>query len=86
MGRIERTEIFGRHVICATASSSLNPASVPRWDVQVSALERGTQPDGPLKRFPTIERALVDPNSVLEQALRDVRRRLLDEEASNTPR
>ena len=39
MDRIERTELFGRHVICATACRAQRPWLPRRWEVRVTALE-----------------------------------------------
>jgi hypothetical protein len=76
MDRIERTELFGRHVICATACRAPRPDSHRRWEVRVSALELGSEPDAPLLRFP-VEAQPDDPAAALEAAIRSARRQLM---------
>ena len=76
MDRIERTELFGRHVICATACRAQRPWLPPRWEVRVLALELGSRPDAPLLRFPVGERQ-DDPAAALEAAIRSARRQLM---------
>jgi len=72
MGRIERTEVFGRHIICATASRS--PDSRKRWRVSVSAVELGGAANTPMLQFPTLEQD--DPATGLESAIQGARKQL----------
>jgi len=76
MDRIERTELFGRHVICATACRAQRPWLPRRWEVRVTALELGSKPDAPLLRFPVGE-PQDDPAAALEAAIRSARRQLM---------
>ena len=76
MDRVERTEVFGRHVICATASRVPRPG-FNSWEVQVSALEFGSKPDAPLLRFGAQEQVQDDPGTALDAALRKARRELM---------
>ena len=77
MDRIERTELFGQHVICATASSSSRPGSGRRWEIRVSAMELGSKPDAPLLQFRIDPQDQADPASAVDEALRDARRQLI---------
>jgi hypothetical protein len=73
MERIERTEIFGRHVISAIARSG------PRrtWEVDVAAMALGGGLDTPLVRFsPPVQAHGGDPNIAIEAALEEARREL----------
>ena len=81
MDRVERTELFGRHVICATASRSPRPG-VSGWEVLVSAVEFGSTPDAPLLRFASHEPVQDDPDAALDAALRQVRRQLMASEGA----
>ena len=81
MARVERTELFGRHVICATASRLPRSGSAG-WEVLVSALECGSKPDTPLLRFAAQEQVLDDPNAALDAALRKARRHLMASDAA----
>jgi hypothetical protein len=76
MARVERTELFGRHVICATASRLPRSGSTG-WEVLVSALECGSKTDAPLLRFAAQEQVQDDPNAALDAALRKARRQLM---------
>jgi hypothetical protein len=86
MDRVERTELFGRHVICATASRLPRPG-FNSWEVQVSALEFGSKPDAPLLRFGAHEQVQDDPGTALDAALREARRQLMaaDDAARTAP-
>jgi hypothetical protein len=75
MDRIERTEIFGRHVLSATATAS-SVGSGKRWEVRVSALELGGGRDAPLLRFPVAQSSQDEPLSAVDAALQDARARL----------
>jgi hypothetical protein len=79
MDRVERTELFGRHVICATASR-LPRAGFNSWEVLVSALEFGSKPDAPLLRFGAQEQVQDDPRTALDAALRKARCELMASE------
>jgi hypothetical protein len=81
MDRVERTELFGRHVICATASRAPRPG-FNGWEVLVSALEFGSKPDAPLLRFAPVEQAQDDPSAALDAALRKARRQLMAAEGA----
>jgi hypothetical protein len=77
MERIERTEIFGRHVISAIARSA--PGGGPRrmWEVDVAALALGGGLDAPLVRFSSPKQAHDgDPSIAIEAALEEARREL----------
>jgi hypothetical protein len=77
MERIERTEIFGRHVISAIARSA--PGGGPRrmWEVDVAAMALGGGLDTPLVRFSPPRRAQGgDPSGAIEAALEEARREL----------
>jgi len=72
MARIERTEVFGGHIICATASMA--PGSRKRWRVSVSAVELGGAADRPMLEFPTLEQD--DAATALESAIQRARKQL----------
>jgi hypothetical protein len=77
MERIERTEIFGRHVISAIARSA--PGGGPRrmWEVDVAAMALGGGLDTPLVRFaPPVRAQEGDPSIAIEAALAEARREL----------
>ena len=76
MDRIERTELFGQHVICATAYRTLRKGVSRGWEVQVSAMELGAKPDTPLLRFPVDRQDHADPDGAVDTALRVARRHL----------
>jgi len=84
MDRIERTELFGRHVICATACRAQGPWLPRRWEVQVSALELGSEPDAPLLRF-SVDKQHDDPAAALEAAIRSARRQLMAAAGTASP-
>lgn len=73
MDRIERTEIFGSHIISATIRSARGSIG---WEVDVAALPLGGGPETPLRRFPSARRDGRDPREVLEAALTEARREL----------
>jgi hypothetical protein len=74
MQRMERTEIFGRHIISATACSARGGGS---WQVDVAAVVLGKETDAPLVRFSPPMRIPEDPNAALEAALEGARRELV---------
>lgn len=73
MDRIERTEIFGSHIISATIRSARQSVG---WEVDVAALPLGGGPQAPLLRFSPARREGRDAREVLEAALTDARREL----------
>jgi hypothetical protein len=74
MGRIERTEVFRRHIICATACLSPGAGSRRRWRVSVSAVELGGAGNTPMLQFPTLEQD--DPATALDSAIQSARKQL----------
>jgi len=74
MARIERTEVFGRHIICATASMAPGAHPRKRWRVSVSAVELGGAVDRPMLEFPTLEQD--DAATALELAIQRARKEL----------
>jgi len=74
MARIERTEVFGGHIICATAYLSQGAGSRKRWRVSVSAVELGGAADRPMLEFPTLEQD--DAATALESAIQRARKEL----------
>ena len=74
MNRFEKTELFGEHVISATASREPNSGAAPRWELRVSALRIGGQPDAPLLQFPIAQQDQEDPGEALDAALSEARR------------
>jgi hypothetical protein len=77
MDRLERTELFGEHVICATASRSSRPGLGGHWEIRVSAMELGSRPDAPLLQFPIGLQDQEDPTIAIADALRDARLHLI---------
>lgn len=75
MDRIERTQVFGRHVICATATA-LRPGGGKRWEVRVSAMKLDSGPETPMLRFPVEQQYPDEPTKAVEVALSDARARL----------
>ena len=74
MNRIERTEIFGDHVICATACRLSRAGPRARWKVRVSAVELGAGVSEPMLQFPTSERE--DAAAALDAAIQSARKEL----------
>ena len=74
MERFERTEIFGRHIISATADSDGFGGS---WEVDVAAVVIGGETDAPLVRFSPPVRIPDDPSAALDDALERARRELV---------
>jgi len=72
MDRLEKTELFGEHVISATASR--DTGATPRWELRVSALRIGGQPDAPLLQFPIAQQDQEDPAEALDAAMSEARR------------
>lgn len=79
MKRLERTEIFGRHVISATAVSVQGAGVNDRWEIDVAAVALGRETDAPLVRFAAPERIAKDPGMALEAAVQRARRALIAE-------
>jgi hypothetical protein len=77
MERMERTEIFGRHVISATARSMVGGGTNDVWEVDVAAVILGHETDAPLVRFAAPERISRDPSTALEAAVQSARRALI---------
>jgi hypothetical protein len=75
MDRIERTEIFGRHVLSATVTAA-SVGSGTRWEVRVTAVELGGGCDAPMMRFPIAQSNQDEPLSAVDAALQDARARL----------
>ena len=73
MARIERTEVFGRHIICATACMAPSAGFPNRWRVSVSAVELGGAVNRPMLEFPTLEQD--DP--ALDAAIQRARKQLV---------
>ena len=74
MNRIERTEIFGDHVICATACRLSRAGPRARWKVRVSAVELGAGVNKPMLQFPTSERE--DAAAAMDSAIQNARKEL----------
>ena len=74
MNRIERTEIFGHHVICATACRLSRAEPRTRWKVRVSAVELGAGVNEPMLQFPTSERE--DAAAALDAGIQNARKEL----------
>ena len=74
MDRFEKTELFGEHVISATASRGPDTGATPRWELRVSALRIGGQPDAPLLQFPIAQQDQEDPADALDAAMSEARR------------
>ena len=74
MQRMERAEIFGRHIISVTARSTAGGDS---WEVDVAAVVLGKETDAPLVRFSPPERIREDLDAALEAALEGARRELV---------
>jgi hypothetical protein len=81
MERVERTEIFGRHVISATARSTSGGGTNDAWEVDVAAVVLGRETDAPLVRFAAPERTSRDPSTALEAAVQVARRALSADES-----
>jgi hypothetical protein len=80
MERMERTEIFGRHVISATARILSDGGPNGVWEVDVAAVLLGHETDAPLVRFAAPERISRDPGTALEAAVQTARRTLIASE------
>jgi hypothetical protein len=80
MERIERTEIFGRHVISAIVRSVPAAGANEVWEVDVAAVALGYGTDTPLMRFASPERIAENPIAALDAAVQAARRRLIAEE------
>jgi hypothetical protein len=80
MKRMERTEIFGRHVISATARSMGGGGASDVWAVDVAAVLLGHESDAPLVRFAAPERISRDPSTALDAAVQTARRALIASE------
>jgi hypothetical protein len=78
---MERTEIFGRHVISATARSKPGGGANNVWEVDVAAVVLGHEADAPLVRFAAPERISRDPSTALEAAIQTARRALSADES-----
>ena len=74
MNRIERTEIFGHHVICATACRLSHAGPRARWKVRVSAVELGAGMNEPMLQFPASERE--DAAAAMDAAIQNARNEL----------
>jgi hypothetical protein len=74
MDRFEKTELFGDHVIAATLSREPDAGANPRWELRVSALPIGGQPDAPLLQFPIAQQDPDDPTEALDAAVNEARR------------
>ena len=74
MDRFEKTELFGEHVISATASREPDRGATPRWELRVSALRIGGEPDAPLLQFPIAQQDQEDPAEALDAAVNEARR------------
>jgi hypothetical protein len=81
MERMERTEIFGRHVISATARISSGGSINGVWEVDVAAVPLGHETDAPRVRFAAPERISRDPGTALEAAVQTARRALSADES-----
>jgi len=75
MDRIERTRVFGRHVICATATA-VPRGRDKRWEVSVSAMKLNSGLETPLLRFPVAQQYPDEPTRAVDVALRDACARL----------
>ena len=85
MERIERTEIFGRHVIPAIALSAAGVGSRRVWEIDVAAMERGSGANLPLVRLSPSRRTFGgDLGNAIEAAIEEVRR-VLDSIGSRFP-
>lgn len=73
MDRIERTELFGQHVISATAFRAAG-ADLGRWEIRASAVPIGGQPDAPLVRVAVAQQDHEDASGMLDAAFREARR------------
>lgn len=80
MERMERTEVFGRHVISATARSTRGAGASDLWEVDVAAVALGHEVDAPLVRFAAPEQFAKDPRTALEAAIQSARRALTAKE------
>jgi hypothetical protein len=80
MERMERTEIFGRHIISATARSVRSAEAHGVWEVDVAAVALGHETDSPLVRFAAPERTSRDPSTALDAAIEAARRALIAKE------
>ena len=74
MDRFEKTELFGEHVIAATVSREPDTYAHPRWELRVSAMRIGGQPDAPLLQFPIAQQDQEDPAEALDAAMSEARR------------
>jgi len=74
MNRIERTEIFGDHVICATACRLSRAGPRARWKVRVSVVELGAGVNQPMLQFPASERE--DAVAAMDSAIQNARKEL----------
>jgi hypothetical protein len=81
MARMERTEIFGRHVISAIVRSMPGGGTNDVWEVDVAAVVLGRETDAPLVRFAAPGRITNDPNTALEAALQRARLALIASES-----
>jgi hypothetical protein len=81
MERMERTEIFGQHVVSATARSKPGEGANNVWEVDVAAVVLGHEADAPLVRFAAPERISRDPSTALEAAIQTARRALSADES-----
>jgi hypothetical protein len=80
MERMERTEIFGRHVISAAARSVRGKGASKVWEVDVAAVALGRETDSPLVQFAVPDRLSKDPITALDAAVQQARRALIAEE------
>jgi hypothetical protein len=74
MERFERTEVYGQHVISATACRAAGTDPSRRWELRVSAIPRGGNRDAPLLRVPVVQQDQDDPADALDAALQEARR------------
>ena len=77
MERIERTAIFGRHVISAIARSAAGFGIRREWEVDVAALALDGELDAPILRFSLPRRTGGDPSVFIESALEAARYELV---------
>ena len=81
MDRLERTEVFGDHVIAATVSREPDISAHPRWELRVSAMRIGGRLDVPLLQLPIVQPNQADPADALDAAV-DQARHILSQGAA----
>jgi hypothetical protein len=77
MERMERTEIFGGHIISAIVRSVPAAGAKDGWEVDVAAVVLGHETDSPLMRFAPSGRIAKNPVAALETAVQEARRTLI---------